>query len=169
MQCATHPSVETELACGKCGKPICPRCLVYTPVGTRCRDCANLRRLPQYSLSTGFLARAAAASLVAGLVLGGIWGFIFGTGIGFYFGLIVGLGIGYAIGEVVSIAANRKAGQPLQVIAAAGVIVAYLVRDVVLLSTSIHANISFIDLLRNDSFGYLTVALAIFVAVGRLR
>jgi len=57
MQCATHPNVETELACSRCGKAICARCLVHTPVGARCRECANVRRIPTYNVSTGILAR----------------------------------------------------------------------------------------------------------------
>jgi hypothetical protein len=39
--CSRHPKVETGLKCGRCGTPICPRCMVYTPVGIRCPDCAN--------------------------------------------------------------------------------------------------------------------------------
>ena len=66
MQCATHPSVETELACSRCGKPICPRCLVITPVGARCRECARLRRLPTYRLGTVFILRGLGAALAAG-------------------------------------------------------------------------------------------------------
>jgi hypothetical protein len=167
MQCATHPSVETELACGKCGKPICPRCLVYTPVGARCRDCANLRRLPQYNISAQYLARAAVASAIAGAALGALWGFLLPWGIGLYFGLVVGLGLGYLIGEAVSIAANRKSGTQLQVIAALGVILAFVIRDALLASG--YKGISTSDLLRNDGLGYLVVIFAIFIASTRLR
>ena len=167
MQCATHPSVETELACGKCGKPICPRCLVHTPVGARCRQCANIRRLPVYNIGAQHLARAVVASLIVGVVLGGLWGVILPFGIGFFFGLIIGLGLGYAVGEAVSVAANRKAGAPLQVVAAAGIIVAYLVRDFVLASGL--KGISTSDLLTNDSVGYVAVIFAIVVASSRVR
>jgi hypothetical protein len=167
MQCATHPSVETELACGKCGKAICPRCLVHTPVGARCRDCAQLRRLPQYNISTAFMARGAAAALVSGAVLGGLWGFLFPFGIGFYFGLLVGLGVGYGVGEAVSVATNRKAGPPLQALAAAGVIVAYLIHALVLVSS--FRDVDFVDVVRRDSFGYVVVVLGVIVAVGRVR
>ena len=107
MQCARHPSVETELACGKCGTPICPRCLVHTPVGARCRECANVRRLPTYSISAQIMARAAAAAAAGGAVLGGLWAVLFPFGLGFYFGLFLGAGLGYAVGEVVCIAAYR--------------------------------------------------------------
>ena len=51
MKCAAHPDTETGLSCGRCDTPICPRCLVETPVGARCRKCANVRRLPTYSVS----------------------------------------------------------------------------------------------------------------------
>ncbi len=44
--CARHPDVETGLACGRCGTPICPRCLVYTAAGTRCPDCGRAPTLP---------------------------------------------------------------------------------------------------------------------------
>jgi hypothetical protein len=167
MQCATHPSVETELACGKCGKPICPRCLVHTPVGARCRECANLRRLPQYNISAPYLARAAGASALAGAVLGVLWGVVLPWGIGLYFGVIVGLGLGYLVGEAVSIATNRKSGTPLQVIAGLGIILAFVMRDAVLASD--WKGVSTTDLLRRDGLGYLVVLFAIFVASTRLR
>ena len=57
MQCATHPDVETELGCSRCGKAICPRCLVHTPVGARCRECANVRRIPTYNVSADLMLR----------------------------------------------------------------------------------------------------------------
>ena len=167
MRCASHPSVETDLACGKCGTAICPRCLVHTPVGARCRTCANLRRLPQYNISPEFLARAAAASAIAGAALGGLWGFLLPWNIGLYFGVVIGLGLGYLIGEAVSIATNRKSGTAFQVIAALGVILALLIRDAVLASG--YKGISTSDLLRNDGLGYLVVLFAIFVAGSRLR
>ncbi len=37
--CKRHPRVETGLKCGRCGTPICPQCMVYSPVGLRCPDC----------------------------------------------------------------------------------------------------------------------------------
>jgi len=37
--CHYHPDVETGLRCNKCGKPICPKCAVRTPVGFRCPEC----------------------------------------------------------------------------------------------------------------------------------
>ena len=42
MKCGNHTEAETSLKCGKCGKLICPKCMVQTPVGSRCKDCARL-------------------------------------------------------------------------------------------------------------------------------
>ncbi len=162
MQCATHPNTETELACGKCETPICPKCLHYTPVGVRCRECANLKRLPQYELGIAFGARGLGAALVVGAVAGAIWGVIpFG-----FIGLMVGAGAGYVIGESVSIATNRKVGVPVQVIASAGVVLAFVVRGAVLMSLR---NWEIDDILLRDVFGLLALGLAIVVALGRLR
>ncbi|MDZ4277860.1 MAG: hypothetical protein U1B78_01845 [Dehalococcoidia bacterium] len=167
MQCATHPSVETELACGKCGKPICPRCLHHTPVGARCRQCANIRRLPTYQISAGYLARGAGAAAGAGAVLGVVWGVLLPFGPAFFLGLLVGLGLGYAIGEAVSMATNRKAGPPLQAVAAGGVVVAYLVRSALLASAL--RNVALIEIVTNDVFGYIVAILGVVVAMSRVR
>ena len=167
MRCATHPSVETDLACGKCGKAICPRCLVHTPVGARCRDCAQLRKLPQYQISPSFLLRATGAAVGVGVVVGGLWGVLIPFGTSFFFGLLVGLGIGYAVGEAVSWASNRKVGTQLQVVAGLGVVVAYLVRAAVLASELKHVAVS--DVVTQDTLGYVVVILAVVVAAGRVR
>ncbi len=42
MQCARH-NRETLISCGRCDAPVCPRCMVYTDVGVRCRDCSPRR------------------------------------------------------------------------------------------------------------------------------
>ena len=39
--CYRHPKQPTNLACGRCGRPICHRCVVIGPAGPRCRECAK--------------------------------------------------------------------------------------------------------------------------------
>ena len=167
MQCEAHPSVETELACGKCEKPICPRCLYHTPVGARCRECANIRRLPQYEISPAYLIRGLGAALGVGAAVGGFWGLLLPYSLSFFFGLLIGFGLGYAVGEAVSLAANRKAGPPLQALAVVGVLAAYLLRSA-LLATRFE-QVGIVDAITNDTVGYIAVALAVFIAIGRLR
>ncbi|MDI6857015.1 MAG: hypothetical protein QME71_01700 [Dehalococcoidia bacterium] len=162
VRCATHPDVETELRCGRCGKPICPRCMVYTPVGARCRDCARPTRLPTYRISAGYIVRGALAAAAAAAATGGLWAALLsrrGDAYGFLV-LFLGIGIGYAVGEAVSWATNRKRGAVLQVIAAAGVVLAYLVRNLIE---------GYGLLPQDDLYGYVLVGLGIVVAVGRLR
>jgi hypothetical protein len=161
MQCATHPSVETELTCSRCGKPICPRCLVQTPVGARCRDCAHLRRIPTYDVKPVFLLRGAAAAFAVSIVSGVLWFLISPPhrGVFAYAALFIALAIGYGVGEAVSWATNRKRGPAFQGIAACAIVLAYVVRNLAGGAGAIPAN---------DVFGYVTVGLAIVVAIGRL-
>jgi hypothetical protein len=130
VECATHPGVETNLRCGKCGKPICPKCMVQTPVGARCPDCAKVHRLPTYRLSSTYYLRAAGAALGTAIVIGVVWGiigrFLFSYFFGF-FSLIIAAGVGYAIGELVSLSVNRKRGPWLAAIGSLVMVIAYLV------------------------------------------
>ena len=41
--CVRHTKTITRVRCGRCETPICPRCMVFSPAGTRCRDCARNR------------------------------------------------------------------------------------------------------------------------------
>lgn len=164
MQCATHPGVETELACSRCGKPICPRCMVQTPVGARCRECANVRRIPTYNVAPATMARALGGAAGAGVAIGVAWAF-FNLVTYFLFGIIAGLAIGYAIGEIVSLSANRRAGPPLQAAAVGGVALAYAVRLGLLTAIGGWG----VQDVRTDLFGLIAAVIAVFVAVGRLR
>jgi len=130
MQCTKHPNVETNLACGKCGKPICPKCLVQTPVGMRCAECANLKPLPTYQVSPVYYLRAIGAGLGIAVGCGLAWGAI-SLILPFYFlRLFVAAGAGYAIGEVISIAVNRKRGAGLAVISGSGATLSFVIAEV---------------------------------------
>jgi len=159
MKCAAHPGVETKLRCGKCGKPICPKCLVQTPVGARCPDCAKLYKLPTYRVSSRYYLRAVGTALGMAIVCGVVWGVV-GMFVPFFFiNLLLGPGVGYAIGEVVSLSVNRKRGKGLAAIAGVAVVISYLVS--IFLPLGLFFGFHLFDL--------LAVALGIFVAVTRLR
>lgn len=111
LRCATHPDVETYLRCGKCDRPICPRCLVQTPVGARCRDCAQLRRLPMYDVKPRFLLRGALAAL-ATAAAGSVLLLFLPGGFGL-FTLLLGPLLGLAVAAVVGKATNEKRGTSL--------------------------------------------------------
>jgi hypothetical protein len=159
MQCARHPNIETELTCGRCETPICPRCVVFTDVGARCPACAPARKLPQFEVGPLYFLRGAAAALIAGVGLGAVWGILLPGRIGL-FGLFLAAFLGYLIAEAVGAATNRKSGTPLQVVAAGGVIAAYLIRNLVAGNGLLPVD---------DLFGYIAVIVAGAVAISRLR
>jgi hypothetical protein len=158
-RCARHPEVETGLSCGRCGTPICPRCLVMTDVGARCPDCAPSRRLPQFELGPLWILRGSVAAIVSGVVLGAVWGGLIMGFIGF-FTILIGAGIGWLVSEAVGWATNRKSGPPLQVVASIGVLAAYMVRNVIRDLPAVPTD---------DLFGYIAVIVGIIVAINRLR
>ena len=161
MKCAAHPRVETNLKCGKCGKPICPRCMVQTLVGARCPECARLYKLPTYRVSSMYYLRAVGTALGMALVSGVLWG-LANTFIPFFFlNLLIGAGVGYVIGEVVGRAVNRKRGGGLAAVAGVGVIISYLVS--IFLFFGLPAGIFHI------LFDLISVALGVYFAVTRLR
>ena len=157
MRCATHPDVETNLRCGKCGKPICPKCMVETPVGARCHDCAKLNKPPTYQVSTKYYLRAIGTGLGMAIACGVVWGVVMALVPFLYLNLLLAPAAGYAIGEVVSLSVNRKRGTGLAIIAGIAVAISYLVS----IFSPWGLNFGLLDL--------LALALGIFVAVTRLR
>jgi hypothetical protein len=159
VRCVRHPNVETGLSCGRCGTPICPKCMVMTDVGGRCPDCAPRRRLPQFEVKPLFLLRGIGAAIAAGAVLGLAWGLLLPGDYGF-FTIILGAGVGYGVGESVSLATNRKLAPVLQITAAFGVLLAFAIRNIFWASAV---------LVVDDLFGYIALVVGIIVAMGRLR
>ena len=47
--CAVHTTVETNLRCNKCGRLMCTKCAVLTPVGYRCRECVKGQQATFYN------------------------------------------------------------------------------------------------------------------------
>ena len=164
-RCATHPDVETYLRCGKCGKPICPRCMVETPVGARCRDCANVQKSPTYSVESTYYLRAIGTALGMAIVIGVVWGIIESILPYRFFTLLIGMGIGYAIGEVVSLAVNRKRGTPLAVIGSLGVVLCFVITT---MTDYFISGFLILDAMR-IVFTLLAIAFGGYIAFNRLR
>jgi hypothetical protein len=118
VRCARHPNIETVLRCGRCDTPICPRCLISTPVGARCPTCAQVKRFALL-LKPAELARAVVFGIGTGALGTVIVGFIP------FLGLLGYMLMGFLVGETVSIGANRKRARELGFIAVACVFLGY--------------------------------------------
>src|ERR1051325_8745741 len=107
--CANHPKEITYVRCGRCDKPICVRCMVDSPVGKKCRECAQNRTHVTESnpqqVTLAFLAATAVA-----IPLGFVMQFT-----GFFVAPFV---YGYLVGEVALRAGQRRRSLAMQ--AAAG-------------------------------------------------
>ncbi|MFB0559434.1 MAG: hypothetical protein ACETVS_02750 [Dehalococcoidales bacterium] len=165
MRCATHPDVETNLRCGKCGKLICPRCQVQTPVGARCPDCAKLYKLPTFRVSAKHYLIAVGVGLGMAIACGVAWGAIRMVIPFLYLNLILAPGAGYAIGEVTSLSVNRKRGTGLAVVAGTAMVISFLV-TIFFFPRGFSFALSNILYLLLD---LAALALGVFIAVTRLR
>ena len=127
LYCATHSDTPTSLRCSNCGKPICPQCMVQSPVGFRCQECGRGPKLPTYDVPVALLLRAAAAALLIG-VSGGLAVALIVRPLLFGLLYIAAMGgYGYVMGEAVSAAANRKRGRQLQLVAGGGILICLVV------------------------------------------
>ncbi len=164
--CATHPNVETGLACGRCERFICPRCMIQTPVGSRCGDCARVRKSPVFDVTTKQYLMASVAAVGLGGVLG-VVGALLRIEIGWFLFLtgILAAGIGYLVGEAVSVAANRKRGLGLSLIATSGVVIAFAAATI----TTLAQPVAYRYDLFNIVTAVLLLALAVYISVSRVR
>jgi hypothetical protein len=103
MYCANHPSVETVLRCNRCGKPICTRCAVRTPVGFRCPQCVREQRSTFYVGGTGDYVIAAVVALVLSLPAA----FLIAQ-LGWFFAIFLGPVAGGIIAEAVRLATGKR-------------------------------------------------------------
>ncbi len=73
--CYQHKNIETAVSCSDCGKPICPDCMVFGPVGIRCPDCSGQREAraqrnrPRASMS-GLTSARSSSDIVTRVMVG---------------------------------------------------------------------------------------------------
>ncbi len=105
MYCVNHPSVETLVTCSACGAPICPDCMVETPVAAKCPNCAKMPRSSLVRLKPDRLV----LTVIIGLAAAAIGGFMFGLFVSAlsFFAIIIAFGLGAGVGEAVSRASGR--------------------------------------------------------------
>jgi hypothetical protein len=119
MESCRRHGVETRVSCSNCGEPICPRCMVDTPVGMKCPSCAAPPPGVRRARRRGSI-RATAAGAGAGALLGVLFAFL---PIPFFRGFLMGLGVA----EAVLRAGKRQTGGPFLAAGLVGVVAGQLV------------------------------------------
>ncbi|MBI2858637.1 MAG: B-box zinc finger protein [Chloroflexi bacterium] len=166
MRCAAHPNAETNLSCATCQKPICPRCMIETPVGMKCRKCARLQRLPTFRLSLKHYLRAGGAGLGAAAVFAVARYLLLSVvPLAGIFGFFIAAAVGYGIGEIIYRASGHKRGLGLAVVAGASVVLSYLL-DVRILVAAITFEPS--GLLRS-ALNLVSIAVGVAAAAWRVK
>lgn len=109
LTCTVHPGVETTLRCNKCGRPMCTKCAVRTPVGYRCRECVRGQQQVFYNAKTLDPVIQGTVSTVMSLIAASLIGLI-GSGLGFW-GFFITFWAGSAAGALIADIAHRAAGR----------------------------------------------------------
>ena len=121
LYCANHPKVETMLRCNRCGKPICTRCAVQTPVGYRCRECVNQQRAVFYNGGPLDYVIGGVIALILGILAA-----VLMSALGWFFALILGAPIGVGVAELVRRAVRRRKSPYLWLAVGGGLVVGAL-------------------------------------------
>lgn len=107
LYCTVHPTVETTLRCNKCGRPMCTKCAVRTPVGYRCRECVRGQQQSFYNAKTVDPIIQGVVSVILGGIGSGLMGFLnFG-----FIGWLIAFWAGSAAGALIADVAHRLVGK----------------------------------------------------------
>jgi hypothetical protein len=118
LYCVNHPNVETMLRCNRCGRPVCTRCVVQTPVGYRCKQCVGQQQAAFY---TGGAFDYVLGGII-GLTLGGVASYLVTLAGLWFIALILGPTIGIGIAEAVRFAVRRRRSRYLWAVVVGGML-----------------------------------------------
>jgi hypothetical protein len=104
--CIDHPQRETVLRCNRCAAPVCPDCVVSTPVGFRCKKCIKAQQSGFYNARWYDWIIAAIISFALSIPAAAVTGLL-----GWWFSLIISPFAGSLIGGAVHWATGRRRGR----------------------------------------------------------
>jgi hypothetical protein len=170
LNCYRHPNEEVFLRCGKCDRPICPKCTKHGPAGARCPDCSSLRSSPLYQVSSGQIVFGGVVGFVSAFVLG----YVVSLGGSFgFFQLWGALLAGGAVGELVLRATSRKRGITMEVLTGictlAGVFASCALWYVRVMQPTLPPGVSIDEVLQQHMFYVASMIVMVFSAVSRVR
>ena len=141
--------------------------MIFTPVGIRCKHCAQLRRPPQFDVGIDRLILAALVGLGTSLLA---WGIALEA---YFLVWFLSIFVGLAVGEVASRAVRRRDNLWLEVIVGGAIVVGYLVMSGLItgLGFLFRSGLGSIAAVSVGvmSFSIIPLALAVIAGVTRLR
>lgn len=114
--CAFHPGVPTTLRCNRCGRPICVRCAVQTPVGYRCRECVAGQQAAFFNARPLDYGIAAVVAALIGLIAAPIVSML-----GFWV-ILIGPLVGSLAAEAVHRLIGRRRGRWIWLVVSGGLV-----------------------------------------------
>ncbi len=167
--CTVHPTVETALRCNKCGRPMCTKCAVRTPVGYRCKECVRGQQDVFYKATSNDYVIAGAVSCGLGLVAG-----LIVPRLGLFFALILAAVVGSLIAQVVLRLTGHRRGRYTGYVVVAGIVagsIPALIEPLRLMAQAGAANVAMPPdfILYNLAGPVLYIGIAAFIAFGWFR
>lgn len=167
--CPRHPKIETALRCATCGTLICHKCLVPTPVGSKCRACASQQSSALFKPS---IAQAIAAAIVA-LAAGAFAGLA--AEFGGWLALFVAVAYGGFAGGLILRAAGRRRGRRMEIIAGVAMAIGALGSRLIIAGLQLASPGSplppygILNVLIADPIPLAAIGIAVGAAVSRIR
>ena len=169
--CLRHTDTTSNLGCSRCGDLICPECLVQSPVGARCPDCATIGQAPIFRATPTELSAAITLSIAGGFVFGIIYGILVWIlwilPLGFTIGNVLAsfiFALGAApIGEYIRRVGKYKLDTRLRIVAAFTMFIVWIIGFIVASTFGVWNGL-FLNIV-----AYLGLGIGIYVAMNRLR
>jgi hypothetical protein len=161
--CANHPNEMTYVRCGRCDKPICVRCMVDTPVGKKCQECAQNRTHLTESTPRQVLTAFLVATLVAVPV-----GWVMHRYLAI---ILLAFVYGYLVAEVALRAGQRRRSLAMQVAAGLAALIGSFVGAALVLPSGMpdETTAAFVWPLALRPYALIMTAISVAVAVSRVR
>ncbi len=169
--CLRHTDTTSNLGCSRCGDLICPECLVQSPVGARCPDCATIGQAPIFRATPAELSAAITLSIAGAIGFGVIYGILVWVlwilPLGFMIGNVLAsfiFALGAApIGEYIRRVGKYKLDARLRIVAAFTMFIVWII-GFIIASTFGVWNGLFLNIV-----AYIGLGIGIYVAMNRLR
>lgn len=126
VTCPVHPKEAATLRCNRCGRPMCTKCAVRTPVGYRCRECVRQQQDKFFDAQFFDYIIAGVVSLGVSFVGASVlarFGFGFFT---IFIAFFVSSAVGGAIGALVRTLTRKRRGRYTGLVVALGVVLGAL-------------------------------------------